>query len=173
VRVKVRGGAFVPLEQLGSQIPVGATLDTRRGTVRLTSAAASTGGKTQDGHFSQGMFTVLQSRKNPLTTLSMTGSGLNACSKLPRGGAPKAVAARKRGRSLFADVRGRFRTRGRNSTATVRGTRYLVKDTCKGTLTKVRSGTVVVRDLTLKRTKVLKAGKSYLARPPRFRRGNR
>jgi hypothetical protein len=174
VRVKLRGGAFVPLQQLGSQIPVGATLDTTRGTVRITSAATGAGGKTQDGHFSQGMFTVLQSRKNPLTTLSMAGSGLNACSKLPHGGAPKqASASRSRSRSLFANVRGRFRTRGRNSTATVRGTSYLVKDTCRGTLTKVRSGTVVVRDLTLKRTKVITAGKSYLARAPRFRRGNR
>jgi ferric-dicitrate binding protein FerR (iron transport regulator) len=67
-------------------------------------------------------------------------------------------------------VKGRFRTRGRNSTATVRGTQYLVKDTCKGTLTKVTAGTVVVRDLTLRRTKVLRAGRSYLAHPPRLRR---
>jgi hypothetical protein len=160
---------FVPLEQLGSQIPVGSTLDTTRGTVLLSSAADATG-KAQDGHFSQGMFTVLQSRKNPLTTLAMTGSGLNACSRLPRGGAPKAVAARKRSRSLFSNVKGHFRTRGRNSTATVRGTRYLVKDSCKGTLTKVQAGTVVVRDLGLRRTKVVKAGHSYLAHALKRRR---
>jgi ferric-dicitrate binding protein FerR (iron transport regulator) len=97
----------------------------------------------------------------------MTGVSLSACSKLPRGGSRKAVTeARKRSRSLFSNVRGRFRTRGRNSTATVRGTRYLVKDTCSGTLTKVRSGTVTVRDLTLRRTRIVKAGHSYLARAP-------
>lgn len=164
-----RATGFVPLEQLGSQIPVGSTLDTTRGTV-LLSSAADAAGKAQDGHFSQGMFTVLQSRKNPLTTLAMTGSGLNACSRLPRGGAPKAVAARKRSRSLFSSVKGHFRTRGRNSTATVRGTRYLVKDTCKGTLTKVQAGTVVVRDLTLRRNRVVKAGHSYLAHALKRRR---
>jgi hypothetical protein len=166
---------FVPLETLGTQIPVGSTLDTTRGTVKLT-LAANASGKTQDGHFSQGQFKVLQTKKNPLTTLSMTGAGLNACSRLPAGGAPKAVASRKkRSRSLFSSVKGRFRTRGRNSTATVRGTRYLVKDTCKGTLTKVSSGTVVVRDLRLRRTKTVKAGHSYLARAPQLtrRRGNR
>jgi hypothetical protein len=165
----------VPLEQLGRPIPVGSTLDTRRGTVRLTAAAGSAG-RTQTGHVSQGMFKVLQNRKNPLTTLSMTGGGLNACSRLPRGGAPKAVAARRsRSRSLFSSVKGRFRTRGRNSTATVRGTRYLVKDTCKGTLTKVLDGSVTVRDLTLRETRTVKAGHSYLAHAPgpKLRRGNR
>jgi hypothetical protein len=171
-----RAWGFVPLEQLGSAIPVGSTLDTRKGTVRLI-AAASSSGKTQTGHVSQGMFRVLQSRKNPLTTLKMTGGGLNACSRLPSGGAPKGIAStvRRRGRSLFTSVKGRFRTRGRNSTATVRGTRYLVKDTCKGTLTKVLVGSVTVRDLTLRQTKTVKAGHSYLARPPgpKQRRGNR
>jgi hypothetical protein len=161
---------FVPLDTLGSQVPVGSTLDTTRGTV-LLSSAANASGKAQDGHFSQGLFTVLQSRKNPLTTLKMSGAGLNACSRLPRGGAPKTAAgARKRSRSLFSNVKGRFRTRGRNSTATVRGTRFLVKDTCKGTLTKVQAGTVVVRDLALKRTKTVKAGHSYLARSLKRRR---
>jgi hypothetical protein len=164
-----KASGFVPLAAAGGQIPIGSTLDTTRGTVLLSSAVDASG-KAQDGHFSQGLFTVLQSRKNPLTTLAMTGSGLNACSRLPRGGAPKAVAARKRSRSLFSNVKGHFRTRGRNSTATVRGTRYLVKDTCKGTLTKVQAGTVMVRDLTLRRNEVVKAGHSYLARALKRRR---
>jgi hypothetical protein len=159
-------GGFVPLDSLGGQIPVGSTLDTTRGTVLLT-AAADAAGKTQDGHISQGLFTVLQSRKNPLTTLKMTGGGLSGCSAT-KGKA--GTARKKRSRSLFSNVKGRFRTRGRNSTATVRGTRYLVKDTCKGTLTKVSSGRVVVRDLRLRRTRTLKAGQSYLARAPKLRR---
>jgi hypothetical protein len=157
---------FVPLETLGSQIPIGSTLDTTRGTVLLT-AAADAAGKTQDGHISQGLFTVQQSRKNPLTTLKMTGGGLSGCAATK---AKAGSARKKRSRSLFSNVKGRFRTRGRNSTATVRGTRYLVKDTCKGTLTKVTSGRVVVRDLALRRTKTLKAGQSYLARAPKLRR---
>jgi hypothetical protein len=164
VHAAVKG--FVPLEAVGRNLPVGSTLDTSKGTVSLTAATSALGG-TQTGHISRGLFTVQQGRKNPLTTLSMTGSGLNSCSKLPRGGAAKVVAARKRSRSLFSNVKGRFRTRGRNSTATVRGTQYLVKDSCKGTLTSVRQGTVIVRDLRLRKTKKVKAGHSYLARAPK------
>jgi hypothetical protein len=47
----------------------------------------------------------------------------------------------------------------------VRGTVWEVIDRCDGTLTKVKRGRVVVRDFRLKRTVVVRAGKSYLARP--------
>jgi hypothetical protein len=156
---------FVPLESVGRQLPVGSTLDTTKGTVRLTSATNNRGG-TQIGHFANGLFRFTQTRKNPLTTVSMTGGGLNACSRLPRGGSPKATAARKRRRSLFSRVKGRFRTRGRNSAATVRGTSWTMTDTCKGTLTSVKTGRVEVRDFRLRKKIVLRAGHSYLARAP-------
>ncbi len=78
------------------------------------------------------------------------------------------AAGRKRGRRLFGrDRGGRFRTHGRNSHATVRGTRWSVEDTCKGTVTKVTEGAVVVRDFAKKKNVLVKAGKSYLARPRR------
>jgi hypothetical protein len=155
--------AFVPLEDV-TQLPIGSTFDTSRGTVKLT---LSTGGdRVQQGDFNGGRFTTLQSSRSPLTELRMTGGGLKRCSsKRPRGGA--AAARARRGRRLFANVRGRFRTRGRHSVATVRGTRYLVKDTCKGTLTQVRAGTVSVRDLVKHRTVKLKAGGRYFARAPK------
>ncbi|MEA2468812.1 MAG: hypothetical protein QOJ57_2938 [Thermoleophilaceae bacterium] len=164
-----KASGFVPLESLGRQIPVGSTLDTRKGTVRLFSATNSSG-KTQNGDFTKGLFNISQGRKNPLTTVSMTGGGLGSCSKLPRGGAPKPAAgsAKRKRRTLFSNVRGRFRTRGRNSAATVRGTKFTVTDTCRGTLTQVRSGSVRVRDFWLRKTRTVKAGQSYLAR-----RGNR
>ena len=97
----------------------------------------------------------------------MTGSGLNACSKLPPGGSAKVAAAKRRRRSLFSNVKGRFRTRGRNSTATVRGTVWQMTDTCSGTRTAVTRGSVTVRDFTLRKTKVVKAGHSYFARAPK------
>jgi hypothetical protein len=165
---KARGAAtgFVPLASIGRQLPVGSTLDTSKGTVRLTSAA-NNAGKTQNGHFSNGLFNIGQTRKNPLTTLSMTGGSLNACSKLPRGGSRKVTAsARKRRRTLFSNVKGRFRTRGRNSTATVRGTSWTMTDTCSGTRTTVKTGSVHVHDFTLRKNKIVKAGHSYLARAP-------
>ena len=68
-------------------------------------------------------------------------------------------------RRLWAkDSGGRFRTRGRNSVATVRGTRWVTTDTCAGTRTTVTEGSVSVRDLRAKRTVVVRKGKSYLAR---------
>ena len=82
------------------------------------------------------------------------------------------TGAGKRGRSrrlLGNTRRGRFRTRGRNSTATVRGTIWLTKDTCKGTLTVVRKGVVVVRDLRKRRTRTLRKGGRYLARAAKRR----
>ena len=169
---RAAAAGFVPLESLGRQIPVGSRLDTTKGTVRLFSAV-NNAGKQQHGDFSRGLFDISQGRKSPLTTVSMTGGGLKACGvKLPRGGSPKrdagATAARKHRRSLFSDVKGRFRTRGRNSTATVRGTQFTVTDSCKGTLTRVKKGSVKVRDLWRKRNVIVKAGRSYLAR-----RGNR
>ncbi len=168
VRVKLPGSkGFVTLTQTRS-IPLGSTLDTTKGQVALTFATNAAGTSTQRGSFSQGQFRALQSKKNPLTTLSMVGGGMNACkAKLPKGGAPKqASAARKRRRTLFSNVHGRFQTRGRNSTATVRGTQWRVTDICSGTTTKVTRGSVLVRDLTLKRNVLVKAGHSYLARAP-------
>lgn len=159
-------GGFVPLASIGRQLPVGSTLDTTKGTVRLTSATNALGGK-QTGHFSNGLFTFAQTKKNPLTTISMTGGGFSACSKLPPGGSPKRVAAsRKRRRTLFSHVKGHFRTRGRNSAATVRGTIWTMTDTCSGTRTTVKAGTVEVRDFSLRKTIRLRAGHSYLAQAP-------
>jgi hypothetical protein len=47
----------------------------------------------------------------------------------------------------------------------VRGTTWLVQDTCAGTLTQVKQGLVAVRDEVKKRTVLVRGGKSYLAKP--------
>jgi len=59
---------------------------------------------------------------------------------------------------------------GRNSTATVRGTKWSMTDTCAGTTTKVTRGSVMVRDLTLKKNRLVKAGHSYFARAPKAKK---
>jgi hypothetical protein len=167
VRVRLPGsGAFVSLDD-AKQLPVGTVFDTTKGAVTLNTAAGPSGGAEGKGTFSGGMFVFQQTKKNPLTTLSMTGGGLNGCkTKVPKGGAakPGAHAARKRRRTLFSSVKGPFRTRGRHSSATVRGTIWRMTDTCQGTLTSVKQGTVVVRDFRLKKNRVVRAGASYLAR---------
>ena len=47
----------------------------------------------------------------------------------------------------------------------MRGTKWLVQDSCAGTLTRVVRGTVRVRDNVKRKTITVRAGKSYLAKP--------
>ena len=49
----------------------------------------------------------------------------------------------------------------------MRGTKWLVQDSCAGTLTRVVRGSVKVRDNVRHKTVTVAAGKSYLARPRR------
>jgi len=160
----LKGRNFVPLSE-ASQIPVGSLFDTRKGTVRVTSARDAAG-KTQSGELQAGVFQVLQSGKpsaKGLTELRLKGGSLGSCGR----GKRARVSAGRTIRRLRGDAKGRFRTRGRYSSATVRGTIWTVIDRCDGTLTQVKRGTVAVRDLRRKKTIVVKAGKSYLARARR------
>ena len=63
--------------------------------------------------------------------------------------------------------RSRLRTSGKFSSATVRGTIWLVQDRCEGTLTEVSRGTVQVADFQRNTTVSVKAGHTYLARAAR------
>jgi ferric-dicitrate binding protein FerR (iron transport regulator) len=65
---------------------------------------------------------------------------------------------------LWGDGKGKFRTKGSYSAATIRGTKWLVQDTCTTTLTRVAQGAVTVRDDVRKKNVVVRAGKSYTAR---------
>jgi len=49
----------------------------------------------------------------------------------------------------------------------VRGTLWLTADRCDGTLTRVTRGRVAVHDFRRRRTVLVRAGKSYLARARR------
>jgi hypothetical protein len=144
------------------QIPVGSLLDTRKGTVRLGSASTKAG-ETFTGTFSAGVFAALQSRSG-LTTLPLKGSSFRSCAA--RTGRASAALSRRTIRRMRANASGRFRTSGRYSAATVRGTIWDTVDRCDGTLTKVTRGVVVVRDLRKRRNIAVGAGKSYLARAP-------
>ena len=174
-RASQKGITFVPLAE-ARQIPVGSLLDTSKGVVTLQSARNKKGA-TQKGNFSKGLFQVLQSRKaKGLTDLALKGSSFKSCKpakkrgkkrgkRRGKGSGVEAVGSAGRTiRRLSGNAKGRFRTRGRRSAATVRGTIWNVTDRCDGTLTKVKRGKVAVRDFRRKKTIVLKAGKSYLAR---------
>jgi CSLREA domain-containing protein len=151
VRVKIPGSSeFFELED-AQQVPVGSTFDTSRGRVNMVAAGQ------QKSWFYKGVFRLGQSKgRKPLSTLTLTGR--LACGS----GATTAQARRKR--RLWGDGKGKFRTKGKHSAATVVGTRWLVEDRCNGTLTRVTKGRVRVRDFRARRTVVVKAGKRYFAR---------
>jgi CSLREA domain-containing protein len=159
----LKGRSFVPLQE-ARQLPVGSLVDTRKGRIRLTSARDGAG-KQQSGDFSAGVFQVLQSRRKSargLTELRLKGASFKRCRA--RRSDATAARSRRRIRRLRSNAHGRFRTRGRYSAATVRGTKWDTTDRCDGTLTKVTRGKVVVRDFRKRRNVRLRAGKSYLAR---------
>jgi hypothetical protein len=169
-------GTFVPLTA-DSTVPVGAVIDARKGTIELTSVRDASG-RTQTGLFSGGVFQVRQSRTDTITELALSGGDFGACKTPRRRG--KVVAAGSRHRSAVRrlwgrDRGGRFRTRGRHGSATVRGTKWLTEDRCEGTYFRVAQGAIDVRDNEAHRTVAVKRGQSYLTRPhdPARKRGRR
>jgi hypothetical protein len=166
VRIKPsKGRRFVPLREART-VPVGSQVDVRRGTVRLVSAT-NAAGATQSGEFTAGIFQALQGRKaRGLTELRLKGGSPSRCGKV-RAASSRRRLSRRVLRRLRANARGRFRTSGRYASATVRGTAWDITDRCDGTLVRVRRGVVVVRDVHRRRSIIVRAGKSYLARARR------
>jgi hypothetical protein len=159
VRVTLPGSGRSYVLRGTSKVPVGSTFDVRDGKVSLVSALP--GNATQSGRFWGGFFKVRQSKSRSLggmTTLELRGR--LTCSQ-----ASSAATRKRRTNTLWgSDRRGKFRTRGRNATATVRGTVWRTTDRCDGTLVSVSSGAVSVRDSVRKRTVTVRKGHSYLAR---------
>ncbi|RKQ88067.1 VCBS repeat protein [Solirubrobacter pauli] len=160
VKVKLpKSNRYVDLKQAGL-LPVGTTVDTRKGTIEIT--AAGQGGKAK---FFDGIFRISQTKgARPLTTLTLTEA--LSC---PKGKKASSAAAKKKSRKLWGDGKGSFRTAGKYSAATVRGTKWLVTDYCDRTVTKVTQGSVRVRDNVKKINKVVRKGKSYTARAKKGR----
>ena len=155
-------------------VPVGTTLDSRRGAVRIvadeTTASATAAQRAATPRatavFSGGRFSVSQPRsRRAVTELRLQGGNFRRCGQRARAGAV-AVPGANPIRRLRGSGRGNYRTRGRRSSATVRGTEWEVVDRCDGTLTEVFRGEVEVFDFGRKRTITLRAGQRYLARAP-------
>jgi hypothetical protein len=150
VLVKAPGSAgFVALGTTRG-IPLGSIVDARHGVVEIT---ARTG---QVAKFYDGLFKLTEI--GAITQLALV-EPLAPCGKGAR-----AAAKKPKSRKLWGDGSGSFRTRGQFSSATVRGTKWLVQDSCAGTLTQVARGVVSVQDFGRHRTVLVKAGHRYLAR---------
>jgi hypothetical protein len=182
-----KGQGFVPLTEV-RQLPPGTQVDARQGTMKLVAAAAHSQhiGKTQAARFAGALFKIGSQKRSGvlkgLTTLSLQeglflgAPSFSTCSRAARDSSALSnpfgpVTADRLSRrvlqALHASGRGRFRTRGRYSSATVRGTVWDTIDRCDGTLTVVHRGAVMVADFKRRKTVRVRAGHSYLARAVR------
>ena len=191
VRVRLPGtNRYVDLSSLAlEELPNGTLVDARNGRFELTVAAAN--GTTSTTAFSEGISEINQlAPSGPriaggdvvpgVTELALAGgdfgkpcqTATQAKAKTKKKKAKRKTTAleqatpRKPVRRLWGNGSGNFRTKGRYSSATVRGTIWLTEDYCNGTLVRVQQGTVAVRDTVKKRTVLVTAGKSYFAEAP-------
>jgi Ca2+-binding RTX toxin-like protein len=180
------GRRFFPLNQ-DVKIPFESTVDPKDDAVRLVTARNRAGAR-QVASVSLGRFGAYQEGgRRPVTELRLVGSLPDCRASSTR---PKRAnrAARSSPRRLLVEVGkhgpaaknseraglsaarrkrhrgGNVRVRGRYSWGSSFGTEWLTEERCNGTLTKVISGTVLVRDFGLRRTVTVRPGKPYLAR---------
>jgi Ca2+-binding RTX toxin-like protein len=147
-------------------LPLRSIVDTVAGAVKVTSAP--TPRKTETVKLEDGAFDITQTAaKTAITQFALQGGDFSTCPTVAGRKASAAAgkkASTKTVRILWANGKGKFRTKGRYASATVRGTNWETVDRCDGTLIKVRKGAVAVRDAVKKKTVVVKAGDSYLAK---------
>jgi hypothetical protein len=157
VTVKCKGDKGFSRLEGEEQIAVGCLVDTRNGTVLLTSSRGTEGG-TQSGEFWAGVFRIKQkAQEKAVTELVLAGS--LSCGNQGR------VANAKRGkggRGLWGNSEGRFTSRGSRGAGSSRGTKWFVGDTCAdSTFVKVKRGVVSFRDFVADKTITVRAGESY------------
>ena len=160
----VSGTVLVNGRRLGAlgRIPIGARVDVRNGKIELT----TTSGKAI---FSAGRFTLKQARaRGAATELTLIADVAAACRSTA---ARRSLSANKKPSEkkvvtrLWGQGKGNFKTTARFSSATVRGTVWITTERCDGSLTSVRQGVVAVYDKVKRKTVLVRAGKSYLAKP--------
>jgi IPT/TIG domain len=175
VFIKSPSGTFVRLTG-AEKIPSGAEIDALHGSLQITTATAKKG-KTQKGVFGGAVFKLTQASTGAstgLTTLSIvenafTGAPSYAlCTK--HNAADATAASVKTLQLLHASAKGKFRTKGRYSAATVLGTIWTIADRCDGTLVHDVTDSVAVSDFVRHKTVIIHGGQSYLALAPGHRR---
>jgi hypothetical protein len=135
VKVRLpRSSGYVGLSAAGS-VPSGALVDARAGTVELRSALDAAG-HTQAASVRGAVFEVRQPKDGEgMTDLILRGGRPRGCpargsAAVARAAAVPAASGKPRTSRLWAkDDHGRFRTRGRDSAATVRGTEWITQET--------------------------------------------
>jgi sugar lactone lactonase YvrE len=162
VKVKVPGSNQFVILAAGQQIPIGSIIDVTKGTINLTTTASDT--TTQSATFFAGVFKLTQTKAaKPVTELQLFGGNFKKVCGTSGRAVASAVKKKKVVRQLWGVGKGTFRTKGRYSSASIRGTEWLTQDRCDGTLTRVKVGSVTVKDFVKKKTVIVRAPKTYLA----------
>ena len=136
------------------EIPVGSQLDATHGSL-VVWATTAVPGQLAAGVFDGALFQILQPQAlGGLVDLRLRASSTAGCVAT---NASRVLAL------LQARVSGSFRTEGRFSAATVRGTEWSTTEQCDGTLTRVQQGVVDVKDFQTGQTIAVSAGHTFLA----------
>ena len=138
-----------------AQVPLGTEVDATSGAAKVTVARGVT---LDTSEFYAGEFTVLQQSARAIGELRLDGGDFLDCVPSIR-----TLAKKRPTRRLWGSGKGRFRTRGRYSSATVRGTKWLTEDLCDATRITVVEGTVVVHDFVRDVDVSVPAGHTYRA----------
>ncbi len=168
IRVRLKGThTFVALNALRS-LPDGSEVDATHGTVLLT--VASRQGGTESAEVSGGMFVIEQERNASAETHLQLSLPLTGCPKVTLAHGSAATASRAKHRSgptkrhlWVSEGGGSWGTGGRYVSTTGEGTRWLTLDECDRSEVEVAAGKVKVHDLIHNTTKILTAGKTYIA----------
>jgi hypothetical protein len=162
--VTVNGQRFT-----SGRVKYGSLIDVTRGTLKLTAKGVGNVLTFGDGvnvaRFKLNKVVTKAGKKKVTNAeLALTGGDFSGCTP----GAARAAGgpAGKVVRALWSQGKGRFKTKGKFASATIRGTKWETVDQCDGTLTTVTEGAVSVRDIRLKKNVVVNAGGSYLAKAP-------
>jgi len=166
-------GGFVPLKGVAS-IPIGSTVDARRGELEVTSAAngyaaSNTRAKRQTARIKAGIFALKQKRlKRGAAKAASISTDIGLLS--PPGAETQCRSPRAKGivRSLTMTAKGFYRALGGASTATARNATFATTDRCDGTVTEVGHGRITLKVKGRRQPVTVRAGQAYLAKAKLF-----
>jgi hypothetical protein len=160
VKYKPLGASRYKTLATRATIKMGSSVDATHGTVKLITARDAKGA-TQSGKFYDGAFVVTQARAaKAVTELKLIKGDFAQCQQAASAKAHSAASGRSV-RKLWGRAKGRFRTKGRYSAASVRGTVWLTQDFCDASRVASNEGAVEA-------TSPVAAGPVYVLQPGQF-----
>jgi hypothetical protein len=155
-------------------VPIGSTVDARKGALKIDSAAngygpASPSARRQQAQLEAGLFAIRQAKKGRHAS-ARTAIATDIALLSPAGAESACAHGPNKGivRSVSMSVKGLFRALGGASVATARDASFVTSDRCDGTLTEVGRGTVTLAIKGRQRTVKVHRGAGYLVRARLF-----